>query len=105
MDTDPQASLTIALGYPRSDDLPTTLTDLMAKVMQDQPIAPKEGILSHEEGVDLVPSNITLSSMEVSLVNAFAASDQALILVQANYLSAKGLEHLLQTVNCSQQAF
>ena len=75
MDTDPQASLTIALGYPRSDDLPTTLTDLMAKVMQDQPIAPKEGILSHEEGVDLVPSNITLSSMEVSLVNAFAASD------------------------------
>ena len=52
VDTDPQASLTIALGHPRPDDIPVTLTDLMAKVMQDQPIAPKEGILSHEEGVD-----------------------------------------------------
>lgn len=135
VDTDPQASLTIALGHPRPDDLPVTLTDLMAKVMQDQPIAPKEGILSHEEGVDLVPANITLSGMEVSLVNAMsretvlrqvldalkfqydyilldcmpslgmltvnalAASDQVLIPVQANYLSAKGLEQLLQTVN------
>lgn len=135
VDTDPQASLTIVLGHPRPDDLPVTLTDLMAKVMQDQPIAPKEGILSHEEGVDLVPANITLSGMEVSLVNAMsretvlrqvldalkfqydyilldcmpslgmltvnalAASDQVLIPVQANYLSAKGLEQLLQTVN------
>lgn len=72
VDTDPQASLTISLGHPRPDDLPVTLTDLMAKVMQDQPIAPKEGILSHEEGVDLVPANITLSGMEVSLVNAMS---------------------------------
>ena len=29
VDTDPQASLTIALGHPRPDDLPVTLTDLM----------------------------------------------------------------------------
>ena len=32
-------------------------------------------------------------------VNALAASDQALIPVQANYLSAKGLEQLLNTIN------
>lgn len=135
VNTDPQGSLTIALGNPRPDDLPVTLTDLMAKIMQDQPPLPKEGILSHEEGVDLVPANITLSGLEVSLVNAMsretilkqyletvkgqydyilldcmpslgmltvnalAASDQVLIPVQANYLSAKGLEQLLQTVN------
>lgn len=135
VDTDPQGSLTITLGNPRPDDLPVTLTDLMAKIMQDQPPLPKEGILSHEEGVDLVPANITLSGLEVSLVNAMsretilkqyletvksqydyilldcmpslgmltvnalAASDQVLIPVQANYLSAKGLEQLLQTVN------
>ena len=135
VDTDPQGSLTIALGNPRPDDLPVTLTDLMAKIMQDQPPLPKEGILPHEEGVDLVPANITLSGLEVSLVNAMsretilkqyletvkgqydyilldcmpslgmltvnalAASDQVLIPVQANYLSAKGLEQLLQTVN------
>lgn len=135
VDTDPQASLMIALGHQRPDDLPVTLTDLMGKVLQDQPIGPKEGILSHEEGVDLVPANITLSGMEVSLVNAMsretvlkqvldalkyqydyilldcmpslgmltvnalAASDQVLIPVQANYLSAKGPEQLLHTVN------
>lgn len=135
VDTDPQGSLTIALGNPKPDDLPVTLTDLMAKIMQDQPPLPKEGILSHEEGVDLVPANITLSGLEVSLVNAMsretilkqyletvkgqydyilldcmpslgmltvnalAASEQVLIPVQANYLSAKGLEQLLQTVN------
>lgn len=135
IDTDPQGSLTIALGHSRPDDLPVTLTDLMAKVMRDQPLSPKEGILQHEEGVELVPANITLSGLEVSLVNAMsretvlkqyletvkdrydfilldcmpslgmltvnalAASDQVLIPVQANYLSAKGLEQLLQTVN------
>ena len=32
VDTDPQASLTIALGHPRPDEIPITLTDLMAKV-------------------------------------------------------------------------
>ena len=135
IDTDPQGSLTIALGHSRPDDLPVTLTDLMAKDMQDQPLSPKEGILQHEEGIELVPANITLSGLEVSLVNAMnremvlkqyletvkdcydfilldcmpslgmltvnalAASDQVLIPVQANYLSAKGLEQLLQTVN------
>lgn len=135
VDTDPQGSLTIALGHPRPDGIPVTLTDLMAKVIPDQPIGPREGILTHEEGIDLIPANITLSGMEVSLVNAMsretvlrqlleplknqydyilldcmpslgmltvnalAASDQVLIPVQANYLSAKGLEQLLQTVS------
>lgn len=36
VDTDPQASLTIALGHPRPDDLPVTLTDLMTNVMQER---------------------------------------------------------------------
>lgn len=99
VDTDPQGSLTIAIGHPRPDGIPVTLTDLMAKVIQDQPIGPREGVLTHEEGIDLIPANITLSGMEVSLVNALAAADQVLIPVQANYLSAKGLEQLLQTVS------
>ncbi len=135
VDTDPQGSLTIALGNARPDDLQVTLTDLMEKVMQEKTNAPGEGILTHEEGVDLVPANITLSGLEVAMVNAMsretilkqyletvkdrydfilldcmpslgmltvnalAASDQVLIPVQANYLSAKGLEQLLQTVN------
>ena len=86
------------------------------------------------EGVDLIPANIELAGLEVSLVNcmnrekmlkqvldgarheydfilldctpslgmltvnALAAADTTLIPVQAQYLSAKGLEQLLQTV-------
>ena len=72
VDVDPQGSLTISLGYPRPDDLDTTLSELMAKVMQETPLSSGEGILHHEEGVDLIPANISLSGMEVSLVNAMS---------------------------------
>ena len=54
------------------DQLPVTLSDMMGKVLTDQPIAPGEGILHHPEGIDLMPSNIALSGMEVSLVNAMS---------------------------------
>lgn len=72
VDMDPQASLTISLGYPRPDDLPVTVSDQMAKVMQDMPVPLKEGILTHEEGVELMPASIALSGLEVSLVNAMS---------------------------------
>ena len=135
VDTDPQASLTISLGYPMPDRISPTLSDLMKKIVSDQPIESGEGILHHPEGVDLVPANIELAGMEVSLVNvmsresvlkqyldsvkkeydfilldcmpslgmltinALAAADNVIIPVQAQYLPAKGLEQLLQTVN------
>lgn len=135
VDTDPQASLTISLGYPMPDRISPTLSDLIKKIVSDQPIESGEGILHHPEGVDLVPANIELAGMEVSLVNvmsresilkqyldsvkkeydfifmdcmpslgmltvnALAAADNVIIPVQAQYLPAKGLEQLLQTVN------
>ena len=134
VDTDPQGSLTISMGWQQPDELSTTLSTLMARAMNDQPIPPGEGILHHAEGVDLIPANIELAGLEVALVNsinrekmlkqvldsakreydfilldcmpslgmltinALAAADAALIPVQAQYLSAKGLEQLLQTV-------
>ena len=159
VDTDPQGSLTISMGWQQPDELPTTLSTLMQKAMNDQSIPPGEGILHHAEGVDLIPANIELAELEVSLVNcmnrekmlkqvldsakreydfilldctpslgmltvvapllwlavrtmcefiiiscgdtainALAAADTTLIPVQAQYLSAKGLEQLLQTV-------
>ncbi len=72
VDTDPQASLTISLGNPYPDNISPTLSDMMAKVMSEKPIDPREGILHHPEGVDLMPANIELSGLEVSLVNAMS---------------------------------
>ena len=153
------ADIAISMGWQQPDELPTTLSTLMAKAMDDQSIPPGEGILHHAEGVDLIPANIELAGLEVSLVNcmnqekmlkqvldsakreydfilldctpslgmltvvapllwlavrtmcefiiiscgdtainALAAADTTLIPVQAQYLSAKGLEQLLQTV-------
>ena len=134
VDADPQGSLTISMGWQQPDELPVTLSALMAKAMNDQCIPLGEGILHHAEGVDLIPANIELAGLEVALVNsmsrekmlkqvldsarreydyilldctpslgmltvnALAAADTTLIPVQAQYLSAKGLEQLLQTI-------
>lgn len=40
--------------------------------MNDTALSPQEGILHHPEGVDLVPANIELSGLEVSLVNVMS---------------------------------
>ena len=128
------ADIAISMGWQQPDELPVTLSTLMAKAMNDQCIPLGEGILHHAEGVDLIPANIELAGLEVSLVNcmnrekmlkqvlegakheydfilldctpslgmltvnALTAADTTLIPVQAQYLSAKGLEQLLQTV-------
>ena len=88
VDTDPQASLTICLGHPVPDLLSPTLSDMMGKILSEQPIAPGEGILHHPEGVDLMPANIELSGLEVSLVNAMSRETilkQYLDTVKQNY--------------------
>ena len=88
VDTDPQASLTICLGHPVPDQLSPTLSDVMGKILLEQPIAPGEGILHHPEGVDLMPANIELSGLEVSLVNAMSRETilrQYLDTVKQNY--------------------
>ena len=38
IDSDPQASLTISLGFPKPDQLPMTLSDVMGAAMMDQPV-------------------------------------------------------------------
>ena len=63
VDADPQGSLTISMGWQQPDELPTTLSTLMQKAMNDQSIPPGEGILHHAEGVDLIPANIELAGI------------------------------------------
>ena len=67
VDCDPQASLTLSLGWRKPETLPVTLATLMGRVLQEQPVHAEEAILHHAEGVDLIPSSIALSGMEASL--------------------------------------
>lgn len=72
IDCDAQGSLTESLGYQNPDGIDITLSNLMGKAMNEQPIGKDEGILHHNEGVDLVPANIELSGMETALVNVMS---------------------------------
>ena len=72
IDADPQGDLTTCLGWQDQDSLQTTLATIIEKVIRDEPFSVDEGILHHKEGVDLMPANIELSAMEMSLVNAMS---------------------------------
>lgn len=135
VDADPQGDLTTCLEWKDTDNLgitlATKLTDIINETMND----PYDGILHHDEGVDLLPANLELSAMEYNLMNALSrettmrtylnevksrydfilidcmpslgmvslnalsAADSVIIPVQAQYLPAKGMTQLLQTVS------
>lgn len=72
IDTDPQGDLTTSLGWTEPDNLPITLATHMEKIIRDEPLVLEDGMLHHEEGIDLMPANIELSGMEITLVNAMS---------------------------------
>jgi len=132
---DPQANLTMALGF-EPEQLTKTLSDLMSeKINDDSCTFDKAGYILEKEGLHILPSDIRLSAVDNSLVNALsreyilrdilneyrsdydfilidclpslgmltinalAAADSLIIPVQAQFLSLKGLELLLNTVS------
>lgn len=135
VDADPQADLTNALGWYNSDDMTVTLSSMLEGLIYDKEPDARGSILHHAEGVDIIPANIELSSVETQLVttmsrerslkhildsvnndydytlidcmpslgmitiNALTAADSLIIPVQAQYLPAKGMTQLLQTVS------
>lgn len=72
IDADPQGSLTASLGYVEPDDIGTTLATIMMNIINDEEIAEEEGVLHHEEQVDLLPANIELSALEVTMSNVMS---------------------------------
>lgn len=134
VDNDPQGSLTISLGH-EPDELTVTLSTLMEDTINETEHDRSKGILNCGENIDLMPANIDLSGMEVSLVNAMSretvlrryletvksdydyilidcnpslgmltlnsltAADSVIIPVEAQYLSARGMVLLMQTIS------
>lgn len=96
IDCDAQGSLTESLGYQEPDKLDVTLSTLMQKSYEEQPIAKGEGILHHNEGVDLVPANIELSGMETALVNIMSRER-----VLKNYIDSVKNEYDYVLIDCT----
>ena len=69
IDADPQGSLTVSLGIKNPDELDISLATVMDAVINEKDLPEDAGILHHDEGVDLLPSNIELSGMETGLFN------------------------------------
>lgn len=69
---DSQGSFTISLGYEEPDEIEYSLVMLMLNVVNDEKLNMEKTILHHGEGVDLIPANIELSAIDMSLVNAMS---------------------------------
>ena len=67
IDADPQGSLSISLGVEEPDKLDESLATILMKVINDEQLDPKTGIITHKEGVDVLPGNIELSGLEISI--------------------------------------
>lgn len=134
LDADPQGDLTICMGYYNHDNM-LTIANLIDSCINDKNINIEETILHHEENIDLIPSNLDLSAMEIPLmsamnrefvfknclnevkdkydyilidcqpslgmitINALATADKVIIPVQTQYLAAKSMGQLMQTVS------
>ena len=72
IDADPQGSLTISLGYHEPDKLEKTLVDVLAMLVNEEDVPLGYGLLNYQDKVDLLPSNIELSAIEISLANVMS---------------------------------
>ena len=83
IDADPQGSLTASLGYVEPDEIGVTLATIMTAVINGEEIDLIDGILHHKENVDLLPSNIELSALEVMMGNVMSRE-----LIMKDYIEA-----------------
>ena len=75
VDADPQGHLTMGLGFPKN--IKVTLKSMMENIIMGLEFDPKEAVLHHEEGMDLIPSNKLLTGMDMSL---FTVEDREKVL-------------------------
>lgn len=71
-DFDPQANLTMCFGIDRPDELKTTIYHLMMSAIEDNELPDKGEYIHSFNSLDLIPSSIELSAVEMSLVNVMS---------------------------------
>lgn len=95
IDADPQGSLTASLGYEQPDEIGFTLATIMRKIIGEQELDIEEGILHHKEGVDILPGNIELSAMELTMANVMSRE-----LIMKEYVDLQRLRYDYIIIDC-----
>jgi len=72
IDGDNQASLTDCFGIEQPEQLDKTLYHLMMDVIMERDLPSKEEYIINKEGVDIIPSSIELSAIEINLVSTIS---------------------------------
>lgn len=94
VDADPQGHLTIGLGFSKAQRI--TLKNMLENIIMETEFNPREAILSHEEGMDIVPSNKLLAGMDMSL---FTIQDREIVLKR--YLQSLVIDYDYIIIDCS----
>ncbi len=77
-DADPQANMTMALGYPQPDELPVTLPHIMQEIIrnggktENTELIQKREYILRAQGMDFIPSSIELTGIENILINTMS---------------------------------
>lgn len=72
IDADPQGNLSQSLGIENPDELEVALPSIMEQIMTGEEVDVTKGIVHHKEGLDLMPCNIDLSAVDISLVHVLS---------------------------------
>ncbi len=87
--------MTVSLGIQEPDELDATLVNVLEKVINDEDLAPGEGIIHHEEGIDFIPANIELAGLETALLNVMSRE-----MVIRQYLNSLKLQYEYILIDC-----
>ena len=67
VDADPQGQVALGLGFPKK--VRVTLKNMLENIIMGLEFDPKEVILKHKEGVEVIPANKLLAGLDVALIN------------------------------------
>ena len=99
MDSDPQGSLSVMLGFDK-DEITNNLALALHNIVNDHPFDPEDMILHHEEGIDIITCNDGISSLqdELSMINEFGqyvVLDREYVLKKLTSLVADRYDYIL----------
>jgi chromosome partitioning protein len=78
VDLDPQGNTTQGLGF-NPDGICVTISTILDRIInKDFKIEHNYGVLRHQEGIDIVPANIELSTMEMKLISVYIGREKIL---------------------------